>query len=372
MWRNPKSDMSAPLKVLFLLEDLCFGGTQTQNTELAIRLNREFFEPSILTLTGPTDLDSKIEAAKIPLYHIGNSRPVPPLFFTTLGRHIEKIRPDIMVPCTAIPNIWGRIWGRVKKVPAIIGTCRGGGAPRRQHERFLWRLAHGVICNSPELTRKMHKIGVPPERLAYIPNGVDTERFKPVAKNFSTDEPLIVCVARLAADKDHKTLINAFAKLAETIPKARLRLVGEGPEERALKIYVEKNLSDSLRNQVEFAGSSADPAAHYAEADICALSSIRESLPNAILEAMSSCRPVCATATGAIPSLLDGCGLISYPGDAEGMANNFLALLRSPRMATHLAVQGRVKSENEFSYSAMISSHEEFFKKIYHLKKEKK
>ena len=55
--------MPTPLRVLFLMEDLCFGGTQRQTLELARRLDRKKFTPVMLTLTGPTDLDaSAIEA----------------------------------------------------------------------------------------------------------------------------------------------------------------------------------------------------------------------------------------------------------------------------------------------------------------------
>ncbi len=356
--------MKEQLKVLFLLEDLCFGGTQMQNLELAARLDRKFFSPVILTLTGPTDLDKRAQDAGIPLYHIGSGRSVPPIFFTRIGRYLKKLRPDILVPCTALPNIWGRLWGKWKGVPAIIGTCRGGGAPSRQHEKLLWRLADGIICNSPQLMKVMRDIGA--NNLVYIPNGVDTERFKAVPKAFSVKEPLIVCVARLAGDKDHRTLISAFAKLLEHVPGARLRLVGEGPEEAQLRSFARKAVPESAQEQLEFAGPSSSPEQHYADADICALSSIREGQPNSILEAMSCARPVCGTAVGAIPDLLDGNGLISQPGDAEGMANNFLALLRAPAMAGHMAAAGRAKAEQEYSYAAMVSRHQDFFFKIVH------
>lgn len=365
MWRNPRSKVSKPLKVLFLFEDLCFGGTQTQNLELALRLDRERFSPAILTLTGQTDMDTRVKDAGIPLHHVGATRSVPVLFFAKLGRYIKEQQPDILLTCTALPNIWGRIWGKIRRVPAVIGTCRGGGAPFRQHERFLWRLADGIICNSRQLFKPMLDAGVAREHMIYIPNGVDIERFKPTAKTFSPKEPLIVCVARLAKDKDHKTLIRAFAKLLESVPGARLRLVGEGPEDAHLRKFVQGEMSEAARKQIEFAGASSSPEQHYGEADICALASIREGQPNAILEAMSSGRPVCATAVGSIPELLEGNGLLCSPGDSDGLADNFLSLLRAPAMATHMGNQGRLKAETDYSYQAMVVRHQDYFQKIY-------
>lgn len=112
------------MNVLFLLEDLCFGGTQRQNVELALRLDRARFRPAILTLTGPTDLDRKVLDGNITLVHLGSNRKAAPLFFARLGSAIRKLRPDVIIPCTALPNIWGRLWGKVLHIP-VLGTVRG-------------------------------------------------------------------------------------------------------------------------------------------------------------------------------------------------------------------------------------------------------
>ncbi|MBO4301023.1 MAG: glycosyl transferase family 1, partial [Desulfovibrio sp.] len=96
------------MRVLFLMEDLCYGGTQRQTLELARRLNRNSFHPVMLTLTGPTDLDAVAEEALVELHHMGTTRAVPPCFFAQLPVFLYRLRPDIIVPCTALPNIWGR------------------------------------------------------------------------------------------------------------------------------------------------------------------------------------------------------------------------------------------------------------------------
>ena len=121
------------------------------------------------------------------------------------------------MPCTALPNIWGRIWGRFLHlwsgrgaVPLVVGTCRGGGGPARQHEKWLWRLTDHMVCNSEALQKILLDFGVPKARLSYIPNGVDTNFFSPSNPAPSQREPIILCVARLAGDKDHVTLLRAF------------------------------------------------------------------------------------------------------------------------------------------------------------------
>jgi hypothetical protein len=68
-----------------------------------------------------------------------------------LWRRLKDQPIDLIMPLTVVPNIWGRVLGRLARVPVIVGNCRGGGAPRRQHERWLWPLAHHIICNSGPL-----------------------------------------------------------------------------------------------------------------------------------------------------------------------------------------------------------------------------
>lgn len=350
------------MNVLFLMEDLCFGGTQRQNLELALRLDRPLFSPSILTLTGPTDLDQLALDGNIPLYHLGKTRKVAPFFFARLGSAIRKLNPDVIIPCTAMPNIWARIWGKCLGIP-VLGTIRGGGAPKRQHERFLWPLAAHFVCNSRALVGVMKKIGVPESRLSFIPNGVDMERFHPGSPPPSGKDPLIVCVARLAGDKDHAALIRAFEIVAKTNQEARLRLVGEGPEEANLRKQV-ADLSPDIAKRIEFAGPAKEPAPHYREGRVFALASIREGTPNVIIEAMASGTPVCATNVGGIPDLVGENALLCQPGDHHALAENLLSILTDGELADKMAGNALNVVKNGFSFASMTRAHEAILQKI--------
>lgn len=356
--------MPTPLRILFLMEDLCFGGTQRQTLELARRLDRDRFLPLMLTLTGATDLDAVALDAGVELQHLGRSRRVPPDFFLRLPGALARLRPDVLVPCTALPNIWGRIWGRVLRRgadgrPRIVGTCRGGGGPARQHERWLWRLADHLVCNSEALRDVLRGLGVPPERLTCIPNGVDTDFFCQGGPP-SQRPPLLLCVARLAADKDHTTLLTAFERVLQLHPEARLRLVGDGPEERRLRQWAAAHAAGA---RVEFVPGGLDMRPHYAEARVFVLSSVREGQPNVLLEAMSSGLPVCATAVGGIPRLVEDerCGLLSPARDPEALARNCCRLLDNGPRCDLLGAAGRERTRRHFSFTAMVRAHEALF-----------
>lgn len=356
--------MTRPLNVLFLMEDLCFGGTQRQTLELARRLDRKRFSPAMLTLTGVTDLDEAARQAGIRLTHLGASRRAAPLFFLRLAAALRRAAPDILVPCTALPNIWGRIWGRALHVPVIVGTCRGGGGPKRQHERWLWPLTRHMVCNSEALFRTLQGLGVPEEHLSCIPNGVDVDFFQPGEVPPSAREPVILCVARLARDKDHLTLLRAFELVLQSRPEARLRIVGDGPEERALKQWAQGRAAGA---RVDFFSGGMDMREHYAAARMFALASVREGQPNVILEAMSCGLPVCATAVGGIPRLVDEAvnGFLSPAGDAEALARNCLRVLDDPRAGDALGMAGRGRAERDFSFAAMVDAHQALFERLW-------
>ncbi|MDR1855934.1 MAG: glycosyltransferase [Desulfovibrio sp.] len=349
-----------PLKVLFLMEDLRFGGTQRQTIALARRLDRERFLPVVATLTGPTDMDGEVRDAGIELRHLGRGRDVAWDFLPGVFRMLREMRPDVLVPCTAIPNIWGRIFGRLLRVPAIVGTCRGGGAPVRQHERFLWRLAHRVVCNSGALERTLLDMGVPSGRVACIVNGVDAHRFAPGEDPVSGRPPLILCVGRLHEDKDPLTLLRAFERVLEARGDARLRIVGDGPEGEVVRAWVEGHEAGAA---VELVPGTRDVLGHYGRARLLVLASRREGTPNVILEAMACGLPVCATNVGGIPSLVeDGVtGCLSDAGDVGALAGNLLALLDDPSGCERMGLAGRERVLREYSFEVMVRRHEEIF-----------
>lgn len=356
--------MNRTIEILFLLEDLCYGGTQRQMVELVRRLDRTRFRPTLLTLTGPTDLDDLVLQADIDLIHLGKTRAWAPFFFWKLGGVLRSIAPDILVPCTALPNIWGRIWGSLWRIPVVLGTCRGGGAPVRQHERWLWKLTSHMICNSEALRTVLQGHGVPYGHITYIPNGVDTLFFKPGVIPLSERSPLLLCVGRLAKDKDHLTLLRAFEEIVRISPNIRLRLVGDGPEEAVLKKWAAQH---AVGRQVDFVPGTEDIRSHYADATVFVLASQREGQPNVILEAMSAGLPVCATGVGGIPRLVEHevSGLLSPAGDAGALAANCLRLLQNSSLAADFGRAGRHKVEREHSFRVMVEAHQDIFEHLW-------
>lgn len=347
-------------KVVFLLQDLLFGGTQTQSLELARHLDRDALDLRIWTLISGNDLAEKVEPTGLRVEALSSRKTVGLSALARLARKLAGEKPDLLLLLTVVPNIWGRILGRLTKVPAIIATVRQDAALVRAHERFLARLPDHFICNAEALGRALvEEYGVLPERVTVIPNGVDTRVFRPGAQ----PEPgLILCPARLDPDKDHSTLLQAFELLAERRPEARLRLVGEGRLKQALAAEIERSFGDG---RVRLLDGRPDLTGLYGRASVVTLASRHEGLPNVVLEAMAAGRPVVATRVGGVAEAIEPerTGLLVDPGDPVGLARAWERLLADPRLGREMGRRARLRAEAEFSLETSVAAHERLFER---------
>lgn len=133
--------------------------------------------------------------------------------------------------------------------------------------------------------------GIPPARIAAIPNAVDTTRFGKIRRAGGVDARFVF-IGRLVEEKGIPTLLAAFADIAATYPRAQLLIVGTGPLQAELEA-----LCSALRldDQVTFAGHRSDVEAIVAQANIGVLPSRFEGLSNALLECMASGLPMVAS-----------------------------------------------------------------------------
>jgi len=353
----------APKRLALVLQDLLFGGTQRHALELAKRLDRSLFTPEFWLLSNGADFAPEAQDAGITLRGLSKGRAVTPGAVLALRSELARSRPDILMPLTAVPNIWGRLFGRLAKVPVVLGTVRGGGAIVRQHERFLARLAHHHITNTRALKDALVALGRPERAVTVIPNGVDTDFFSPDPEGIGPLRKVVLCVARFCEDKDHLTLLNAFAHVQSRIPDAELWLVGDGP----LQGRVERAAARIPGfERVKFYPATSDLRPFYRQASVLVLSSVREGLPNVILEGMASGLPVAATAVGGIPEVVEQghTGFLSPSGDANALAGSLIRLLSDEETRLAMAASARSVAEKEYSMAAMVARHEELLTRL--------
>jgi glycosyltransferase involved in cell wall biosynthesis len=246
--------------------------------------------------------------------------------------------------------------------------------------RFAWRCyaaADLFIAVSPRLAQLYGQTGLPPERLRLIPNGVDVERFRPAepgerkalreALGWPPDRPVVLFVGFFSHEKQPRVLFDAWARLREQGGRpANLVFVGA----TGSRYYeVDSALAGGVRAEarrrgldtdIVFVERTAEIERYYRAADIFAMPSSREGLPNALLEAMAS-GLVCVVSVlpGVTDSLVrDGVdGLLVPVGDVGALTGALGAALDDPGLAVRLGGRARRRIEDGYTISATAGRH---------------
>jgi glycosyltransferase involved in cell wall biosynthesis len=346
-----------------LLQDLAYGGTQRQALELGKRLDRSRFAPEFWMLTDVRDFAPHAVAADIPLTWLSPSATVGLRSLVALWHALKLRRPDVLLPLTAVPNIWGRVFAKALGLPAVVATCRGGGAVKRQHERCLKALAVHHVVNAEPLREALVAMGRPEARITCIANGVDTDYFAPPPDELRPVREVVLCPARFCEDKDHETLLRAFEVVVARRPRAELWLVGDGPLKTRVRTLAARS---PVRGCIRTYPSAPDPRPFFQQASVVTLSSVREGLPNVILEAMAMGLPVAATAVGGIPDAVepDRTGLLCPPRNPEALGENIATLLADEQKRLEFGKNARQRVLTQFSMETMVRRHEAVFEQV--------
>ena len=295
---------------------------------------------------------------------------------------VAAVRPDVVHAHGARAGLAARLAVR-GRIPTVyqpyawpFEAAEGPSAALvRSWERYAARWADRIVCGGEAERRAGRRAGIRAV-WAVVPTGVDTARFRPSpapaadrraalplhpdlavspdpagppvpggrlpGANVSpvaadpTDRPLVVCVARLCRRKGQDVLLRAWPEVLRRLPGARLVLVGDGPDEAALRA--------TAPAAVTLAGPTVDPAAWYRVADLVVLPSRRAGLGLVPLEAMACGRVVLRTDVDGArerlpPDHAPHC--LVPPDDPYGLARAVLTLLYDAPLRAALGRSGR-------------------------------
>lgn len=248
-----------------------------------------------------------------------------------IGDTLKQFNPDIVhIVNPAVLGLAGLFYSKMLDIP-LIASYHTHLPEYLQHyglgmlEGMLWELLKAVhnqaslnLCTSTAMVKALSSHGI--ERTDLWQRGVDTETFQPHLASRemrsrltqgNPDRPLLLYVGRLSAEKE----IEQIKPVLESIPGARLALVGDGPHRQAL----EKHFADTPTFFVGYL-QGTDLGAAFASADAFVFPSRTETLGLVLLEAMAAGCPVVAARSGGIPDIVtDGVnGYLFEPTDPRG------------------------------------------------------
>ena len=227
-------------------------------------------------------------------------------------------------------------------------------------DRWCLPYYHHVICVSEDLCQRVRSLGVPEERLSLINNAIDQQQYQrrcpaaaaPLRARFEVPPGRLVvgAMGRLSPEKAFSHLIRAAGELIQQGIDLELWIAGEGEGRDDLQ-----RLIDHLRlgSRVKLLGFVSDTIDLYQALDLFVLPSLREGLPNVVLEAMSMEVPVVATRVAGLGTLIrDGeNGLLCRPGDIQQIAAACRQVLADEPLRRRLADAGRSLIETRYAFS---------------------
>jgi L-malate glycosyltransferase len=364
----PRDGQGKVIRLTHLIVDLEIGGAENGVVNVLNGLDEHLFKTSLYVFKSGCALESRLRK-NIRLVHVPKRKGNDPMAVLRLALLLRRDRPHILHTHTWSTLVEGVLAAKLAGVPIIVhgehGTVRKESRPHVYTQRLFWRGADVVLTVSETLKQHLLKeIGFPAERIIAIQNGVDTERFQPHRDSASTRKELglpvggfiVGSVGRLVPVKNHVTLMRAVARVASRIPHVVLMLVGDGPLDGELKMLAQEL---GIADRVVFLGYRHEVPLLLTAMDVFVLPSLREGMPNALLEAMASGLPVIASKMGGASEIVrDGeNGFLVCPTDAGRLSQLIYQLSISRERCRAMGMEARRYVERDFKMEHMVNKY---------------
>jgi glycosyltransferase involved in cell wall biosynthesis len=264
-------------------------------------------------------------------------------------------------------DLYTLLAARRAKVTALT-TAHGWtseNAKVRLYERlqaFLWRFFDRVVCVSQSYRQLARDAGVPDRKITVVHNairssyqaqGAQARADARAALGLDNEAQVVAIIGRLGIEKGHRLFVEAASQLAPRFPKARFLIAGEGVQRAEIEAQVAQL---KLGGTVRLLGHRNDLPAIYPALDLLAMASLREGLPNVLLEAMLHGVPGVVMAVGGIPEVVsDGVdGLLVPPGDLARFVESLATLLGDPARRAAMGAAAVVKVRDGFLFDARM------------------
>lgn len=355
--RSPGAQPASPVRVAMVIQSYvpAIGGAERQLANLMPALVERGVKPIVITRSMPgRPRDDEVDGIPVVRLRVAGPKPLRSMLFVAQARavlawfdpHVVHAF-DSMTPSSIARG--QRVETGTPFATKILRSGELGDLHRLAVKPFgairlhrLLRDADSMIAVSADIGEELVSLGLPADRIARIPNGVDTGRFHPT--NHRTRSPDgridVIATGRLAPEKRLVELASRWDRVTAAWPDARLVLVGDGPESDRL---------DGI-DGVELLGQRSNVAELLRDADVYVSASCAEGLSNSLLEAMASGLPCVVTDVGGVRDLIrqPSQGVVVPVDDLDQLVAELIALIGDVdrRRRMRRAARRRVFDEN--------------------------
>lgn len=364
------------MRVTFIITNLATGGAEMMLLKLLQHLDRERFNPTVISLVGLGEIGPRIQALDIPVHALGMSRDgVPnPLMVLRLGWLLRQLQPDVVHTWMYHADLLGGLAARLAGYERVIWAIHQSNLSKTVNKRstllvvkvcalLSHRIPAQIVSCSYRAKDNHTAVGYAAEKLRVIPNGFDLGRFAPDAAarisvrselGLAADTPLVGLIARFDSQKNHFGFIEAAALVHAQLPNAHFVLAGTDVDcaNSALNATI---AAKGLQARVHLLGRRDDIPRLMASLDVLASSSHGEAFPNVLGEAMACGVPCVVTDVGDSAEIVGDTGRVVAAGDMAGLARGLAEVLRLPpqqKAALGVLARARVAAHYEIGHVA--------------------
>lgn len=356
---------SSAIDIVMVTLNLEVGGLERVVVDMTLALAQQGHRLSVVTLRGSGPLAAPLQAAGIPIVNLNCGDGLKVAYARQLGRALDVLNPTLV-------HSHGEAALFYSSLVRFCGPLQASRRFAHVHSRHgyedvsrkgIWRnrVAHlgcdAVVCVSEDLALHCERAErVSPNALYTVINGVNLAPYRALSRlDYEPDAPVLGHVARLAPIKNQALLLRAFEVVRRQLPKARLSIVGDGPERAALEdLALQLQLGDS----VTFHGETSDVPSKLAQIHLFCLSSDSEGTPVSVIEALSAGRPVVATDVGGLRALVpETAGCLAPAGDALALAQGVLAVYASADVYANFCAGALAAPAKSLDADTMLASY---------------
>ena len=372
------------MRILNVITGLNTGGAETMLLKLCGGLRAKGADVGVVSLLEPGTVGRRIAETGVPVEGLGMRRGVPsPGALFSLVSKLRRNRPDVVLSWLYHADLLAFAATRFVPRTALVWNLRCSYMNLAEYRRTtgltvrtcaaLSRFPDAVMANSEEAIRFHETLGYRPRRTQVIPNGFDLELFRPDAEarrafreklGVAEDDLLVGLAGRFDPMKDHATFLAGAGIALKGNPRLRFALCGTGVDEGNAELMGLVRATGAAE-RMHLLGRQDDMPGFMAGLDLLTLSSIGESFPNVLGEAMACGVPCVSTDVGDAASILGDTGTIVPPADPEALARAMVELsLMSPDSRAELGDSARARVERNYGLESVTRKYISFLEQL--------